>query len=63
LLRAFLDVDVRFDSIVFLLPGTVDSLDWVDEDCSGFSGADDDGGWLGPNAGDAGSDAFAAEAI
>jgi len=45
------------------LLSTVDWLDSVAEDWSEFSGADDDGGSLGPNPGDAGSDAFAAEAI
>ena len=61
MIRALLDVDVRFDATVFFLLCTVDSLDWADEDSSEFSGAD--GGSLGPNAGDAGSDVFAAEAI
>jgi hypothetical protein len=60
LIRALLDVDVRFDAIVFFLLCPVDSLDCV-EDCSEFSDAD--GGSLDPNAGGAGSDAFAAEAI
>jgi hypothetical protein len=63
LARVLLDVDVRFDAIVLFLLGTVVSVDSVDEDCSEFSGADDDGGSLGPNAGGAGSDAFPAEAI
>lgn len=63
MVRALRDVDVRFDAIVFFLLGTVDSLDSVDVDCSEFSGADDDGGSLGPNAGGAGSVAFPAEAI
>jgi hypothetical protein len=63
LVRALLDVDVRFDAIGFWLLGTVDSLDSVEEDCSESSGADDDGGPLGPNAGGAGSDVFAPEAI
>jgi len=62
LLRAFRDVDVRFDAIAFSLLCTVASLDWVvDEDCSELSAAD--GASFGPNAGDVGSDGFAAEAI
>jgi hypothetical protein len=54
LLRSLLDA--RFDAIVFLLLGTVDSLD-----CSEFSGVD--AGSVGSAAGDAGSGAFPAEAI
>jgi len=61
LVRALLDVDVRFDATVFFLLRTVDSLDCVDEDCSELSGVD--GSSFGPAAGGARSAAFAAEAI
>jgi hypothetical protein len=59
LLRSLLDA--RFDAVVFFLLRTVDSLDCSDEDCSEFSGVD--AGSVGSAAGDAGSDAFPAEAI
>jgi hypothetical protein len=59
LLRSLLDA--RFDAIDFFLLGTADSSDCDDEDCSEFSGAD--AGSFGSAAGDAGSNAFPAEAI
>jgi hypothetical protein len=61
LLRALLDVDVRFDVIVFFLLCESASPGSVDDDCSEFSVTE--GGSFGPNAGGAGSGPFAAEAI
>lgn len=62
MIRALLDVDVRFDAIVFFLLGSVDSLDCVDEDCSELAVA---AGACspGPNAGDAVSGCWETEAI
>ena len=59
MVRALLDVDVRFDATVFFLLRTVDSLDCLD--CSEFSVAD--GGSLGPATGDGGSGCWETEAI
>ena len=61
MVRALLDVDVRFDATVFFLLRTVDSLDSVDEDCSEFSAAD--GGLFDPAAGGASSGCWETEAI
>ena len=61
MIRALLDVDVRFDATVFFLLRTVDSLDCVDEDCSEFSAAD--GGLFDPATGGAGSGCWETEAI
>jgi len=62
LIRALLDVDVRFDAIVFFLLRSVDSLDCVDEGCSELSVAAG-GCSFGSNAGDAGSGCWETEAI
>ncbi len=61
MIRALLDVDVRFDATVSFLLRTVDSLDGVDEDCSELSAVD--GSSFDPPAAGARSAAFAAEAI